>query len=254
MLHHTLATLSSCLLLLGAYRTTIVSEEGNNLEHLRNELAEVHEHRQNLEDARKALELQIHQVKKRQHQLETSIRERRCNSTNSSRPSPEATSLHSSGKTTSQEIVMNDDDHRRYVLLNSSRSNIGRGSFASVRLAREAHTEELIAIKRCLKRDLESSTELRREHRLLSHLTTLLQSTAPRDSTSISSISDDNVPIVGFKGFSDADPHYLSLAMEYLSGGDLHDLVSRQGKLSEDVARELVVQIVRAIDFLHSHA
>ena len=51
--------------------------------------------------------------------------------------------------------------------------------------------------------------------------------------------------------FAESDSFYLIL--EYMSGGDLHQRVVEKTRLSERVARRYVIQVLKALKYLHDN-
>ena len=49
------------------------------------------------------------------------------------------------------------------------------------------------------------------------------------------------------------DKTFDYISMEYCPKGDLFDLVKRNGKLPEKVAKHLFMQILDGVEFLHIH-
>jgi len=47
------------------------------------------------------------------------------------------------------------------------------------------------------------------------------------------------------------DSHFIYLVLELVKGGELYDKVAKEGEFSEGEAKEIVVQIVSAIEYLH---
>ena len=56
--------------------------------------------------------------------------------------------------------------------------------------------------------------------------------------------------VIGFRECFLTSKH-LAIVMEYVAGGNLHQLVNRQGGLSEKLARWFFQQLIVALDYCH---
>lgn len=56
--------------------------------------------------------------------------------------------------------------------------------------------------------------------------------------------------IVGFTEFSESDEYYY-IILELCPGGDIFDQIIRLSYFSEDLTRHIIVQVARAIEYLH---
>ena len=112
---------------------------------------------------------------------------------------------------------------------------ISSGAFAKVFLAVKIKTGDIYAIKVTPKSSLKQKNTLRRT---LIEKDILLQNSNPF-------IVDFYYSIIG--------EHNLYLVMEYLPGGDLYSLLQNMGSLDEESARTYTAQIVKALEYLHSH-
>lgn len=112
---------------------------------------------------------------------------------------------------------------------------ISSGAFAKVFLAIKTRTGDIYAIKVTPKSSLKQKNTFKR---VLTEKDILLQNSNPF-------IVDFYYSIIG--------DHNLYLVMEYLPGGDLYSLLNNIGSLDETAARIYTAQIVKALEYLHSH-
>lgn len=112
---------------------------------------------------------------------------------------------------------------------------ISSGAFAKVFLAVKVRTGDIYAIKVTPKGGLKQKNTVKR---VLTEKDILLQNSNPF-------IVDFYYSIIG--------EHNLYLVMEYLPGGDLYSLLNKIGSLDENAARTYTAQIVKALEYLHSH-
>ena len=104
---------------------------------------------------------------------------------------------------------------------------IGRGAFGEVRLCRWKESNEVVAMKKMNKGEMEKKNQIahvRAERNILA--------------------SAQNPWIVELKA-SFQDDRYLYLVMEYLAGGDLMTLLMKKDILSEDEAKFYMAEAVR---------
>jgi serine/threonine/tyrosine protein kinase RAD53 len=107
---------------------------------------------------------------------------------------------------------------------------IGRGAFAVVRKAIERETGKLYAVKIINKSAVNSGIAVARETEILHQL--------------------QHKHIVGLhRFFEDSQSYYL--IMDYVGGGDLMDFVLENGPIPEDASREVVKQVLLAVDYVH---
>ena len=116
---------------------------------------------------------------------------------------------------------------------------IGSGGFSRVYKAKSVKTNEVVAIK--VVRVVEENVELKRiienEVEVMRHVT-----------DNLSGFSKN------FVQFYDLvyDPDQMSIAMEYLDGGELFDRIVQQTKFSENDAARVTRQVIAALDALHT--
>ncbi|EPY38906.1 5'-AMP-activated protein kinase, catalytic alpha subunit [Angomonas deanei] len=113
---------------------------------------------------------------------------------------------------------------------------IGRGTFAKVKIAVHESTKVRVALKiiprKLIDNDAHSALKIKREIKIMKvlrhpHITRLYD-------------------VVQTK-------HDIVLAVEYVSGGELFDYISRKGRLEEPVARSLFQQLVAALAYCHQY-
>ena len=121
-----------------------------------------------------------------------------------------------------------DKTHVKIKDLYRFESTIGRGTFATVKRARNRETNEKVAVKILYKKKME-------EEDILSFRTEIeiLKSV---DHPNIVRIIDD---------FEDSKHYYL--VMDLMAGGELFDLIMENGSISELEAREAIRAIIDAI-------
>lgn len=112
---------------------------------------------------------------------------------------------------------------------------ISSGAFAKVFLAEKVKTGDIYAIKVTPKEGHKQKNQFRR---ILTEKDILLQNSNPF-------IVDFYYSIIG--------EHNLYLVMEYLQGGDLFSLLHHVGCLNEQNTKTYTVQIIKALEYLHSH-
>ncbi|KAL6838380.1 hypothetical protein ACP4OV_031786 [Aristida adscensionis] len=120
--------------------------------------------------------------------------------------------------------IIHDTD--RYELVR----DIGSGNFGVTRLMRDRYNMELVAIK-YIKRGEKIDANVQREiinHRLLKH---------PN--------------IIRFKEVI-LTPTHLAIVMEYASGGELFERISKNVRFSEDEARYFFQQLILGVSYCHS--
>ncbi|KAI5952853.1 CMK2 [Candida jiufengensis] len=109
---------------------------------------------------------------------------------------------------------------------------LGAGSFGIVRYARDRETGEDVAVKIILKKALKGNEEM-----ILDEMKLLEQLHNPH--------------IVGFRDwFESKDKFYL--VTQLATGGELFDRIIKQGKFTEHDASLVVIQMLEAIEYLHS--
>ncbi|KAG5450416.1 MAP microtubule affinity-regulating kinase 1, variant 2 [Clonorchis sinensis] len=109
---------------------------------------------------------------------------------------------------------------------------IGTGNFAKVKLATHLLTDREVAIKIIEKAELSSSSrrKLSREVNLMKVL--------------------DHPNIIKLLEIIDTEK-IMYLVMEYASGGELYEYISKHGRMTEKVAREKFRQILSAVEYCH---
>ena len=114
---------------------------------------------------------------------------------------------------------------------------IGRGSFGEVTRGYDSANKIFMAVKRVARTLLPSNEkdidELNREIKLMA------------------SIQHSNV--VAYYGCKKL-PKSLVIYMEYVDMGSLEDMVKQYGSLPEDITAKYTEQILRGLDYLHSHS
>lgn len=120
-----------------------------------------------------------------------------------------------------------------FVGLYDFKETLGRGAFAVVKLAEHVFTGEQVAVKIIDKTKLDdvAKKHLFQEVRCMKIL--------------------NHAHVIRLYEVMDT-PAKLYIIMEWGSGGDLFEYITRNGKLSEDVARPYFKQILSAIEFCHS--
>ena len=107
---------------------------------------------------------------------------------------------------------------------------IGSGGFSKVYLARHMPTGETVAIKR-IKKDIYEKEKIFREIKLMESL-------------------DHPFAVQFYELIEDQDYYYL--AMEYVQGTTLLDLVNTGGKMPEWKMRHIFVELITCIGYLHN--
>ncbi|XP_060917851.1 serine/threonine-protein kinase NIM1 [Labrus mixtus] len=113
------------------------------------------------------------------------------------------------------------------------RGEIGSGTFSRVKMAFNALTKDKVAIKILDKTRLDHQAQ-----RLLS-----------REISSMESLQHPNV--VRLYEVVDT-PSRLFLVLEYAGGGDLHNRICSEGKLSDNTCKITFAQILSAIKYMHN--
>ncbi|KAM6985196.1 serine/threonine-protein kinase NIM1 [Aplochiton taeniatus] len=112
------------------------------------------------------------------------------------------------------------------------RGEIGTGSFSRVKLAYNALTKDKVALKVLDKSRLDMQA-----HRLLSREVSNMEGLQHRNVVRLYEVVDT--------------PCRLYLVLEYAGGGDLHDRISTEGKLSDNECKVTFAQILSAIKYMH---
>ncbi|XP_055840436.1 citron Rho-interacting kinase [Episyrphus balteatus] len=107
---------------------------------------------------------------------------------------------------------------------------IGKGYFGNVHLAVEKTSGDVYAMKK-IKKSVVTTSQVKEERDIMSR----------RSSEWITNLQ-----------YAFQDNEYLYLVMEYLPGGDLLSLMSRNGPFDEDLARFYLAELTLAIHALHS--
>eukprot|EP01105_Mastigella_eilhardi_P001220 TRINITY_DN114_c0_g1_i5.p1 TRINITY_DN114_c0_g1~~TRINITY_DN114_c0_g1_i5.p1 ORF type:complete len:712 (+),score=213.94 TRINITY_DN114_c0_g1_i5:239-2374(+) len=116
-------------------------------------------------------------------------------------------------------------------------SVIGRGAFGEVLLARKKDTNELVAVKKLLKKKMLKKNQM-------AHVR------AERDV--LVAAHNDNPWVVKLL-YSFQDEEYLYLVMEFLPGGDMMSLLIKYDIFSENQTRFYVVELLLAIESVHAN-
>lgn len=113
---------------------------------------------------------------------------------------------------------------------------IGRGTFAKVKIAVHEPTKVRVALKiiprKMMDQDAHSALKIRREIKIMQvlhhpHITRLFDVVQTR--------------------------HDIVLVLEYVSGGELFDYITRKGRLDESIGRHLFQQLAAAIAYCHRY-
>lgn len=130
------------------------------------------------------------------------------------------------------EEVVQDMDHKKAGYL--FQRTLGAGSFGVVKRAKQLHSDEDVAVKILLKRALEKNGGLEPiydELNIIQHL--------------------DHPNIVKFKDWFETESKFY-IVTQLASGGELFDRIMHDGKYTEEDAVNIVVQILKAVEYLHS--
>ncbi|PUZ73526.1 hypothetical protein GQ55_2G481100 [Panicum hallii var. hallii] len=111
---------------------------------------------------------------------------------------------------------------------------IGEGTFAKVRIAKNMETGDHVAIKIIGKAKVQ-------KHKLVEQI--------KREICTMKLIQHPNVvrlyEVMGSKT-------RIYIVLEFVMGGELHDIVATSGRLKEDEARRYFQQLINAVDYCHS--
>ncbi|TKW36607.1 hypothetical protein SEVIR_2G451500v4 [Setaria viridis] len=111
---------------------------------------------------------------------------------------------------------------------------IGEGTFAKVRIAKNMETEEHVAIKIIDKAKV-------KKHKLFEQIR--------REICTMKLIQHPNVvrlyEVMGSRA-------KIYIVLEFVMGGELHDIVATSGRLKEDEACRYFQQLINAVDYCHS--
>lgn len=112
-------------------------------------------------------------------------------------------------------------------------SVLGKGAFGVVYLARKRDTGEVVAVKKLSKEQFDATNRDRvvREKKVLE--------------------SASNSPWLVGLSYAFQDKEHLYLAMEYVPGGDVRNLLSNIGVLEEWMARFYLIEMIAAVSVLH---
>lgn len=108
---------------------------------------------------------------------------------------------------------------------------LGQGAFAVVKKAIERATGDWYAVKVIDKKKVMTGVAVDREIDILKKL--------------------KHEFIVGLKDFYEDGNNYY-LVMDLVTGGDLMDFVTQNGRIPEDAAREITRQVLTAVEYVHS--
>lgn len=126
---------------------------------------------------------------------------------------------------------------------------LGSGSTATVVLAFDKNTERRVAIKIVKKQEYRKSCKS-------SSTSTIGADSGFNDERIyrevIISVLLDHPHIVKLLDFLYSDEHFF-LVFEYAKGRQLYDIILKETRLSEDVARKYFRQIISAIDYIHKN-
>ena len=112
---------------------------------------------------------------------------------------------------------------------------LGKGSFGKVYMASQVLTNRVVAIK-CL--DKKEMKEESRKSKIMHELNMLKSLAGHSNVIQIYEVFDNR--------------KYFFFVMEYASGGDLLHLMKKKGRLDEEQARSIFVQLVRGLKYIHS--
>jgi len=111
---------------------------------------------------------------------------------------------------------------------------IGEGTFAKVRFAKNTENGEPVAIKILDKEKVQ-------RHRLVEQI--------KREICTMKLVKHPNVvrlfEVMGSKA-------RIFIVMEYVTGGELFEIIATNGRLKEDEARKYFQQLINAVDYCHS--
>lgn len=111
---------------------------------------------------------------------------------------------------------------------------IGEGTFAKVRIAKNMESGDHVAIKILDKVKVQ-------KHGLVEHIR--------REICTMKLIQHPNVvrlhEVMGSKA-------RIFIVLEYVTGGELHDIIADRGSLKEDESRKYFQQLINAVDYCHS--
>ncbi|KAK1677798.1 hypothetical protein QYE76_038646 [Lolium multiflorum] len=111
---------------------------------------------------------------------------------------------------------------------------IGEGTFAKVRIAKNTESGDHVAIKILDKVKVQ-------KHGLVEHIR--------REICTMKLIQHPNVvrlhEVMGSKA-------RIFIVLEYVTGGELHDIIADRGSLKEDESRKYFQQLINAVDYCHS--
>ncbi|CAD8070100.1 unnamed protein product [Paramecium sonneborni] len=111
---------------------------------------------------------------------------------------------------------------------------LGRGTFGKVRLGYHTICKEYVAVKILQKNKIENNADLDRVQREISILR---------------KVNHEN--IIKLYEILESDQN-LYLVMEYAKGGELFDYIVKKHQLSELIAARLFIQLINAVEYLHS--
>eukprot|EP01102_Stenamoeba_stenopodia_P019877 TRINITY_DN7598_c0_g1_i1.p1 TRINITY_DN7598_c0_g1~~TRINITY_DN7598_c0_g1_i1.p1 ORF type:complete len:522 (+),score=113.56 TRINITY_DN7598_c0_g1_i1:345-1910(+) len=117
------------------------------------------------------------------------------------------------------------------------RDTLGSGAFATVRLGISRATGEKFAIKIIDKKKFQMNNGCQRKDALMDEVKILMAVNHPN--------------IIGIKEMFDT-PKTLYLVLELVTGGELFDQIIKVGRYTEEQARELMSQMLEAVEYLHS--
>eukprot|EP01099_Mayorella_cantabrigiensis_P006452 TRINITY_DN5404_c0_g1_i1.p1 TRINITY_DN5404_c0_g1~~TRINITY_DN5404_c0_g1_i1.p1 ORF type:complete len:329 (-),score=55.20 TRINITY_DN5404_c0_g1_i1:90-1043(-) len=117
----------------------------------------------------------------------------------------------------------------KYVLQQS----LGKGSFGSVRLAINMFENQRVACKQIKKKGL-----TRRQIEVLEREIDVLRRISHKNIISFVSVVEDF--------------QWTNIFIEYVPGGDLYNFIQKNTKLSEPRAKELYIQVVEGVQYLHN--
>ncbi|KAK9474337.1 kinase-like domain-containing protein [Dipodascopsis tothii] len=110
------------------------------------------------------------------------------------------------------------------------REELGKGAFARVKKGIERSTGNTYAIKIIAKRRIMTGLAIKREVNILMKL--------------------NHPSIVKLKELYE-DATHIYLVMEYVAGGDLMDYITSHGPMPEEMASEVVKQVLEAVEYVH---
>ncbi|XP_057296599.1 mitogen-activated protein kinase kinase kinase 2-like [Hydractinia symbiolongicarpus] len=114
---------------------------------------------------------------------------------------------------------------------------LGCGAFGQVYLGIDTETGKEVAIK-CIKTNGQRLTVIKKQVQELDNEIGVLRNLSHKN-------------ILQYYGFEKVKPSSMYIFMEYMPGGNMHDLVQRVGGLGEEQLRKYTQQIIEGVSYLH---